>query len=59
MLDVLRKRDPVPERMVSPRDFRAVAESLSLPRTPVNLLALLLAIEMGRFDRAGFVDELR
>lgn len=59
MLDVLRKRDPTPERMLSPRDFRVVAESLSLPRTPINLLALLLAIEMGRFDRVEFVYELR
>lgn len=56
MLDVMREREPTPERTLSTRDFREIAESFDMPRTPCNVLALMLAIGTGRFPRIEFVE---
>lgn len=58
MLDVMRERERPPERTLSPRDFRAVADSIAIPWTPANRLALMLAIATGRFPPIDFVYEL-
>lgn len=57
MLDVLRERERPPERTFSPREFRAIADRIDLPKTPANMLALMLAIGTGRFPRIEFADE--
>lgn len=56
MLDVLREREIVPERHLSPCEFRAIASDIRLRPTPVNLLALMLAIGTGRFVRIELSD---
>jgi hypothetical protein len=48
MLDVMREREPTPERIFSPREFRAIADDFDLPWTPTNRLALVLAAGFGR-----------
>lgn len=58
MLDVMREREPIPECVFSPREIGAIVESLNLPRTPTNLLALMLAVGTGRFPRIEFSYEL-
>jgi hypothetical protein len=59
MLDVMREREPTPERTLSPCDFRAIAESFDLQRTPTNVLALMLAVGTGRFPRIEFAYDVR
>jgi hypothetical protein len=57
MLDVMREREAAPDRDFSSREFRAIAENFDLPRTPENMLALMLAIGTGRFPRIVFAYE--
>lgn len=59
MLDVLRSRECPPERTFSPREFRAIADEYDLPKTPLNMLSLMLAVGTGRFVRDEFDYELR
>ncbi len=54
MLDVLRRRERLPERTLSNRELRSIAKDIRLPPTPANLLALMLAIGTGRFVRIEF-----
>ena len=60
MLDVMRERETIPARVLSSLEFRAVAESFDVPleKTPLNVLALMLAIGTGRFPRLVFAYEL-
>jgi hypothetical protein len=61
MLDVSRPREQLPERTLSPHEFRAIAEGFDfpLPWTPTNRLALMLAVGTGRFPRIVFAQEFR
>lgn len=59
MLDVLRERESIPPQPLSPREFRAIAEDFDLPKTPANLLALMLALATGRFPQIEFGYEVR
>lgn len=54
MLDAMREREPIPERIFSPCEFDAIAEDFDLPQTPTNMLALMLAVGTGRFPRIDF-----
>lgn len=56
MLDALRERERPPKRTLSPREFGAIADDFDLPRTPVNMLALMFAIGTGRFPRIEIDD---
>ena len=54
MLDVLCERESVPAAPLSPREFSAIALDCNLPQTPINMLALMLAVGTGRFVRVEF-----
>ena len=59
MLDVMRERESIPNRVLSSLEFRAVVESFDVPiaKTPLNVLSLMLAIGTGRFPRLVFAYE--
>lgn len=54
MLDVLRERESVPDGPLSPREFSAIAIDCNLPPTPINMLALMLAVGTGKFVQVEF-----
>ena len=59
MLDVMREREAVPDRVLSSLEFRAVSDLFDVPlaKTPLNALSLMLAIGTGRFPRIVFAYE--
>jgi hypothetical protein len=59
MLDVSRQRESLPERHLTPCEFRAIAAEFDLEWTPANRLALMLAVATGRFPRVDFRYEMR
>jgi hypothetical protein len=58
MLDAMREAEPLPRRAFSPSEFGAIVATFDrpIPRTPTNVLALMLAIGTGRFPCIEFDD---